>query len=334
MELYLDSANLDEIQEGSELGILTGLTTTPTFMHREGVKDIDATILQLADMVPVLQIEALGDTADDIVKEAHRLLGLGLDPEKTVFKIPMSLEAVKACKRMVSEGMKTNLHLVYTLQQAYLAMEAGATYICPLVGRLQDQGHDALGLVEQCVDTVNFYQYDSKIMFSSVRNVEHVRNALNIGVDTITVPLKILKSLANNHFTDIGTNQFVEHTRLLTHTVGEVMREANPTVKENSILSETLLVMSSSGFGAVTVIDQNGVPQGIITDGDLRRHLTQNTLDVNQSIDQFTLSKPIVVNSSALLDEAKSFIKANQVDVLVVVNDSGVAVGMIDIHDV
>ena len=216
MELYLDSANLKEIEEGFKLGFLDGLTTTPTFMQREGITDIDGTIVKLSKMVPVLQIEALGEKAEDVVKEAERLLALGLDPKNTVFKIPVSLEGVRACYLLRKKDLLVNVHLVYTLQQAYMAMHAGATYVCPLVGRLQDQGQDAIGLVEQCVDAVDHYGYDTKIMFSSVRNSEHIRNALNVGAHTITVPLKILKSLTENHFTTLGTQQFLRDTRLMT----------------------------------------------------------------------------------------------------------------------
>src|ERR1041384_2302241 len=204
MELYLDSANLKEIEEGFKLGFLNGLTTTPTFMQREGITDVDATIVKLSKIVPVLQIEALGDTAEEILKEARRQLKLGLDKKKTVFKIPVSLEGVRACKMLRDKDLLVNVHLVYTLQQAYMAMQAGGTYVCPLVGRLQDQGHDALTLVEQCVDAVELYGYNTKIMFSSVRHAEHVRNAINIGVHTITVPLKILKQLTCKQFPNHG----------------------------------------------------------------------------------------------------------------------------------
>ena len=154
MELYLDSANLKEIEEGFKLGFLNGLTTTPTFMQKEGITDIDATIVKLSKIVPVLQIEALGNSAEEILAEAERQIKLGLDPKKTVFKIPVSLEGVRACKLLRNKGYMVNVHLVYTLQQAYMAMHAGASYVCPLVGRLQDQGHDALDEPRQDVDRV------------------------------------------------------------------------------------------------------------------------------------------------------------------------------------
>jgi transaldolase len=213
MELYLDSADIKEIDEAFKLGFLTGLTTTPTFMHRGGVTNIDKMILDLAKKVPILQVEALGETAEEVVKEAKRQLKMGLKKETTVFKIPVSLEGLRACRMLRNEGIMVNVHLVYTIQQAYMAMQAGASYVCPLVGRLQDQGHDALALVEQCVRAVNYYGYDTKIMFSSVRTVEHVRNAVDLGVHTITVPWKLMKQLTDNHFTAIGTQAVLQgHT--------------------------------------------------------------------------------------------------------------------------
>src|SRR3954464_14115418 len=234
MELYLDSANLKEIEEGFKLGFLNGLTTTPTFMQKEGITDIDATIVKLSRIVPVLQIEALGNTAEEIFEEARRQLALGLDVKRTVFKIPVSLEGVRACKMLREKDFLVNVHLVYTLQQAYMAMHAGATYVCPLVGRLQDQGHDALALVEQCVNAVEIYGYNTKIMFSSVRHAEHVRNAINIGVHTITVPLKILKQLTENNLTTHGTDQFIADTRMMMVRVKDAINTVNPVVPEET----------------------------------------------------------------------------------------------------
>jgi transaldolase len=332
MELYLDSANLAEIEEAFELGFLSGLTTTPTFMHREGVSDIDSLILKLADMVPVLQIEALGETAEDIYKEAKRQLDMGLNINRTVFKIPVSLEGVRACRMLRNNGMLVNVHLVYTLQQAYMAMEAGATYVCPLVGRLQDQGHDALELVAQCVDAVNYYGYDTKIMFSSVRNAEHVRNAINIGVHTITVPWKIMKNLTENHFTTLGTDQFIEHTRMMTLKVKDILRGEKPVVSADTPLSEAIVKMTEYGFGAVIVEDLDGHVSGVFTDGDLRRKLMNGRDVLSYAMGQFQYSKPIAIEGEELLNEAHRLFTTHQIDTLLVLNN-GKAVGMLDIQD-
>ncbi len=333
MELYLDSANLREIEEGFKLGFLNGLTTTPTFMQREGITDIDGMIVKLSKMVPVLQIEALGNTAEEVVKEAHRQLNLGLDPAKTVFKIPVSLEGVRACKMLRNDGLLVNVHLVYTLQQAYMAMHAGASYVCPLVGRLQDQGHDALGLVEQCVDAVEKYGYDTKIMFSSVRNAEHVRNALNIGVHTITVPLKILKGLTDNHFTTLGTEQFLQDTKLMTVRVSEAINGVNPVVSAQTNVKDAIVKMTEFGFGAIIVADDQLQVKGVFTDGDLRRHLqTDGAAFLDQPLGALEYKTPVSIEGSMLLNDAAALFKKTNVDTIMV-TDNGKPVGMLDIQD-
>lgn len=334
MELYLDSANLKEIEEGFKLGFLNGLTTTPTFMQKEGITDVDGTIVKLSKMVPVLQIEALGNTAEEVLKEADRQIALGLDPKKTVFKIPVSLEGVRACKMLRNKGYLVNVHLVYTLQQAYMAMQAGATYVCPLVGRLQDQGHDALTLVEQCVDAVEIYGYDTKIMFSSVRHAEHVRNAINIGVHTITVPLKVLKQLTENNFTTLGTEQFITDTRLMTVKVKEAMNGKNPVVKASTNITEAIVKMTEFGFGAITVVGDDGAVKGVFTDGALRRLIGEKGRDVlQQKLSDLTFSPAISIDANVLLNEANALFKKTNVDTILV-TENGKPVGMLDIQDI
>ncbi|MFO0322002.1 MAG: transaldolase family protein [Bacteroidota bacterium] len=333
MELYLDSANLKEIEEGFKLGFLNGLTTTPTFMQKEGITDIDGTILKLSKIVPILQIEALGNTAEEVLAEAERQLALGLDPKKTVFKIPVSLEGVRACKILRDKGYLVNVHLVYTLQQAYMAMQAGATYVCPLVGRLQDQGHDALSLVEQCVDAVEVYGYDTKIMFSSVRHAEHVRNAINIGVHTITVPLKIIRQLTENNFTTLGTDQFIQDTRLMMVKVKEAIKTTNPLVKESISVTEAIVKMTEFGFGAVTVIKSDGSIKGVFTDGSLRKLIGEKGRDIlTKNLADLDYRKPITIDSNVLLNDANVLFKKTNVDTIVV-TENGKPIGMLDIQD-
>jgi transaldolase len=333
MELYLDSADLKEIEEAFKLGFLNGLTTTPTFMHRGGVTDIDGLILKLAKIVPVLQIEALGNSAEEVVAEAKRQLDLGLDPKKTVFKIPVSLEGVRACHMLRKQDLLVNVHLVYTLQQAYMAMQAGATYVCPLVGRLQDQGHDALELVNQCVDAVETYGYDTKVMFSSVRHAEHVRNAITLGVHTITAPWKVLKALTENNFTALGTQQFVEHTRLLTTKVKDVIKPINPIVSADLSVTDALIKMTEFGFGSVGVVNSTGSVIGVFTDGDLRRKLQEKGREVLAlPLSSFSYKAPITIEATAILNDAADIFKKTKVDTILV-TDNGKPVGMLDIQD-
>jgi TalC/MipB family fructose-6-phosphate aldolase len=302
-------------------------------MQREGVTDIDGMIVKLSKIVPVLQIEALGNTAEDVVKEAHRQLNLGLDPKKTVFKIPVSLEGVRACKLLRNDGLLVNVHLVYSLQQAYMAMHAGATYVCPLVGRLQDQGQDALGLVAQCVEAVDHYGYDTKIMFSSVRNAEHVRNALQVGVHTITVPLKILKGLTDNHFTTLGTEQFLRDTKLMTVKVGEAINGVNPVVAASTNIKDAIVKMTEFGFGAIVVTSDDMQVKGVFTDGDLRRYLqTQGAAVLDKQLGSLEYKTPVSIEAGMLLNDAAGIFKKTNVDTILV-TDAGKPVGMLDIQD-
>ncbi|MEZ4722486.1 MAG: transaldolase family protein [Flavobacteriales bacterium] len=334
MELYLDSVNLEEIKKASRLGYLTGLTTTPTFMVKEGVKDVDALLLELAKYMNILQVEALGDSAEAILDEAHRLLALGLDKNKTVFKIPISMEGTRACKMLIDQGMMVNLHLVYTLQQAYMALSAGATYVCPLVGRLQDQGHDALGLVEQCVDTVERYGYATKIMFSSVRYAEHIRNALAVGAHTITVPWKVLEKLTDNHFTTIGTDQFISDTRVLTTTVGHVMQKEHVSISQSSTIAQALIEMTKSKIGAVAVLKPDGSLFRVFTDGDLRRLIQQHGDHVHDTrLETLGETNPMTIDANVTLFDAQKMFNQHSVDTLVAMQNGRFA-GLIDVQHI
>ena len=243
------------------------------------------------------------------------------------------MEGIKACKMLIDDGFLVNIHLVYTLQQAYMAMQAGATYVCPLVGRLQDQGHDAIALVEQCVEAVNYYGYNTKVMFSSVRNSEHVRNAINIGAHTITVPWKVMNQLTENNFTTIGTQQFEEHTRLMTVKIGQAIRDKNPIVKADDIIADCLVKMTAGGFGAVTIVDDNNHAIGFFTDGDLRRFI-ENGGDIKNALkESVSIKKPLTIGVEELLIKAQELFAIHKVDELVVIDKDDKVVGLFDVQD-
>jgi len=333
MDLYLDSVDLKEIEEAFQLGFLKGLTTTPTFMHRHGITDIDGAIVKLSGMVPEIQVEALGETHDEIIAEAHRLLELPLK-SKPVFKIPVSTIGLQACNTLAKEGHKVNVHLIYTLNQAYMAMAAGAAYVCPLAGRLQDQGHDAITLYEQAAGIVSKYNYDTKIMFSSVRYPEHVRQAMLAGVHVCTAPWSVIKRLCDNELTAVGSSQFFEHTRLMTLKVKDVLGDNNPTCELSDTVSQAMIKMTESKLGSVTLVDGSGNIAGIFTDGDIRRMLQDSgsaLLDKKLSELDFTAS-PITVNAESLLVEAVNIFNEREVDNIIVV-ENNVPVGILDIQD-
>ncbi len=333
MQLYLDSADFQEIEEAFQLGFVQGLTTTPTFMHRHGISDIDGAIVKLSGMVPELHVEALGQNHQEIVAEAHRILALPLVREP-VFKVPVSLEGLRACKQLVDHGHQVNVHLVYTLNQAYMAMAAGASYVCPLAGRLQDQGHDALALFEQCVRVVDQYRYPTRIMFSSVRYPEHVRRAVQLGVHVCTVPWSVMQRLCDNVLTTEGTHQFWEHTRLMTVKVKDVIRPHNPVCPLEETVNQALVNMTRSRIGAVTLVDSQGRLAGVFTDGDIRRKIQEfgpAILERRMADIDFT-AQPVTVNADALVYEAVNLFNSHQIDNIVVLEDN-VPTGILDIQD-
>lgn len=332
MELFLDSVNFEEIEEAVKLGTLTGLTTTPTFMFRHGITDIDGATVKLSGMVPSLHIEALGNSVDEIRTEVDRIMKLPLK-KKPVFKIPVSNHGISACRKLVDEGHQVNIHLIYTLNQAYMAMEAGATYVCPLVGRLHDQGHDAMALIEQAVNMTFNYEYKSKVMVSSVRHPEHVRQALLLGAHACTIPWSVMKMLSQNNLTTVGSEQFLEHTRLMTVKAREVVREQNPVCKLSSPVLEAITRMTESRLGAVSVVDEDNRLVGIFTDGDIRRNLKDHgAAFVNMKMSDFTFNKPVTVGAEALLSEAVEIFSSHEFDSIIVV-ENNVPIGMIDVQD-
>jgi len=333
MDLYLDSVDFKEIERAFEFGFLKGLTTTPTFMHRHGITDIDGAIVKLSGMVPELQVEALGDSVETILAEADRILALPLEREP-VFKVPISNAGVMACQRLTAQGRRVNVHLIYTLNQAYMAMAAGAAFVCPLAGRLQDQGHDAVRLFEQCVEIIDRHGYDSKVMFSSVRHPDHVRQALLAGVHVCTVPYGVMSHLCDNSLTALGAAQFFEHTQLMTTHVKELIRPQNPACELSETLSSAMVKMTESRLGVVTLVDGEGKLAGIFTDGDLRRLLQEGgreILDAAFGKIAYTTS-PVTIGQEALLDEAVKLFKEFEVDSIIVL-DGEKPTGVLDIQD-
>lgn len=332
MELFVDSVDFEEIRAAVDLGFLEGITTTPTFMHRQGIRDVNGAIVELSGLANQLHVEALGETSDQILQEADRISKLPGLKKPPVFKIPITNEGLKAGHRLHKMGYKTNIHLIYTLNQAYMAAESGASYICPLVGRLHDQGHDAFALIEQAVKMVEHYRYPSKIMVSSIRHPEHVRNAIQCGAHTVTVPWKVLKILASNALTNLGIDDFTMHTKLTTYTVSQSIGASNPIVSEDALVADAAIEMTRSKLGAVSIVDQNGQLVGILTDGDLRRALGHPDLP-NEKVSQLMSKEPKCVSGDIILQEVIALIHQYKMDNLVVVDSQRRPIGMVDIQD-
>jgi CBS domain-containing protein len=225
-----------------------------------------------------------------------------------------------------------NVHLVYTLQQAYMAMQAGGRELCVSAGGPPaGQGHDALQLVQQCVEAVNYYGYDCKIV-SAACATWSTAQAIDIGCTRSPFP-QAHEQLAENHFTALGTQQFFEHTRLITWRVKDILNGSNPVVKNTATVQEALVVMTKHGFGAVMVADAKGNNVGMFTDGGLRRGVeAEGDKFLHKKLSALKFNPPITIAPEALLDEASKVFKEKKVDTLSV-SDNGKQLGMLDIQD-
>jgi transaldolase len=207
MKFFLDTANLDEIREGVSLGVVDGVTTNPTLMSKE-TTDFKKQIREICKIVdgPV-NAEVVSTQAEGMIREAQELVKIH---ENVVVKIPMIPEGLKAIQTLADEGIPTNTTLIFSPVQALLAAKAGASYVSPFVGRLDDISSVGMEVVEQIVTIFDNYGYETEIIVASVRHPGHVLEAALIGADIVTAPLKVIKQLAVHPLTDIGLKQFLD----------------------------------------------------------------------------------------------------------------------------
>jgi transaldolase len=333
MELYLESHDLKEIEEACKSGIPSGLTTSPAFIQRSTLSDETALIKKISGLASVIHIDAIGEKSETIVHEAHRLMSLGISSDTIVLRIPVSMEGIKACRILSKEGIQINIQSVFTLQQAYVAMQAGAAYLSIPSGKLQDHGYDSSALLEQSISCAKKYNYQTKIMITEIRSAEHVRNAINLGVHAIALPWKIIKGLTENDYSNQSNQQFFESNRFLTTLVKDVLRDINPQVKLTDTILDAVVQMSQGGLGAVAVLNEQANVIGVFTDGDLRRLLQGDGKDIlTMKLSDLKFKQPISIDASAYLKEAAQILKDKRIDNLLVMNN-GELIGMLDIQD-
>lgn len=214
MQFFIDTANLDQIREANELGILDGVTTNPSLMAKEGIKG-HANILQhYVDICKIVNgpvsAEVLSTNYDGMIAEAHVLADLH---ENIVVKIPMIKDGIKAIRYLTDHEIATNCTLVFSAGQAILAAKAGATYVSPFIGRIDDTSVDGLQLIEQIVNIYQFHGYGTQVLAASIRNVNHIVKCAELGADVITSPLSSILGLLYHPLTDIGMAKFIEDTK-------------------------------------------------------------------------------------------------------------------------
>ena len=210
MKFFIDTANLKDIKEANDLGVLDGVTTNPSLMAKEGItgaENILAHYVKICELVDGdVSAEVIATDFEGMVAEGEKLAALH---PQIVVKLPMIKDGVKACKYFSSKGIRTNVTLVFSAGQALLAAKAGATYVSPFIGRLDDISTDGMALIEEIRLIYDNYGYETQILAASVRHTMHIVNCAKIGADVMTGPLSAIYGLLKHPLTDIGLAQFV-----------------------------------------------------------------------------------------------------------------------------
>jgi transaldolase len=207
MKFFIDTANIDEIKEAHRMGMVDGVTTNPSLIAKEG-REFEEVIREICTIVDgPISAEVISTETDGMLREARELAAIH---ENIVVKVPMTVDGLKATRALADEGIKTNVTLVFSPLQALMAAKAGATFVSPFVGRLDDISHEGMLLVEQIVEIYSNYAYDTEIIVASVRNPLHVLESALMGADIATVPFKVLAKLAAHPLTDKGLQSFLD----------------------------------------------------------------------------------------------------------------------------
>ncbi len=207
MKLFIDTANVDDIREANDLGVICGVTTNPSLIAKEGrvFQDVVKEITEIVD--GPISAEVISLEADKMVEEAKPLAAIH---KNIVIKIPMCAEGLKATKQLTALGIKTNVTLIFSAAQALLAAKAGATYVSPFLGRLDDIGMEGMNLIEEIVDIFDAQAIETEIIAASIRNPIHVTAAARLGCDIATVPMNVIRQMIHHPLTDIGIERFLK----------------------------------------------------------------------------------------------------------------------------
>ena len=211
MKFFIDTANLDQIREAYEMGVLDGVTTNPSLMAKEGIKGTENQHKHYVDICNIVNsdvsAEVIATDFEGMVREGEALAALN---EHIVVKLPCTADGIKAVKYFAGKGIRTNCTLVFSVGQALLAAKAGATYVSPFVGRLDDVCHDGVELIRKIVAMYNYYGYTTEVLAASIRHTMHIIDCVEAGADVATCPLSAIKGLLNHPLTDVGLQKFLE----------------------------------------------------------------------------------------------------------------------------
>ncbi len=334
MKIFLDTIDLDEIKKYNDIFNIAGITTNPNLARRFGMSDDIEMVEKIGDIIgkkKEIHVEGFGDNFDEIIKNCQRIKKK-CSNFNLVFKIPFSEEGVKAAKYLRKNGYSTNLHLIFSQGQAIISSSINSDYICPLIGRLDDIGHNAIENLNNIITSFKKNESKTQVMGSSVRNLNHVIDCYRIGVDAITIPIKVIKEMFNHPLTDTGYMLFKKDLSQMKQ-ISSISYNKNLLVDANISLFDTLVILQKYKGAAVAVTNKNKLV-GIFTTGDLNRLIKRKVkFNYNDKIKNFISKKPYSVDISDKVEVVTNLVKKYNLGQFVVLDQDKV-LGILDVKDI
>ena len=333
MKIFLDTIDLEEIKKYSEIFDVAGITTNPNLARRFGMSDDIEMVREIGKVIgkqKEIHVEAFGENAKEIIENSKRIRK-NCSNFNLVFKIPFSEEGVKASKYLIGKKYSTNLHLIFSISQAIISSSINSNYICPLIGRLDDIGHNAIDNLNKIIKSFKLNNSKTLVMGSSVRNLNHVIDCYQIGVDAVTIPMKVIKEMFNHPLTDTGIQLFRKDLNQMKH-ISSINFNKNLLIDSNKTLFETLITLQKHKGGAVAVLKNNKLA-GIFTTGDLNRLIkAKKKFNYNDKIINFISKNPYSVDITDKVEVITNLVKKYNLGQFVVLDQDRV-LGILDVRD-
>ena len=334
MKIFLDTIDLNEIKKYNEILNIAGITTNPNLARRFGMSDDIEMVKEIGKVIGInkeIHVEDFGDTSEEIIKNSQRIKK-NCSNFNLVFKIPFSEEGVKAAKFLKKKKYSINLHLIFSVSQAIISSSIKSNYICPLIGRLDDIGHDAIENLSKIISSYKVHDSKTLVMGSSIRNLNHVIDCYKIGVDAITIPMKVVKEMFNHPLTDTGYQLFKKDVNQMKQ-ISTINFDKNLKVDANKTLIETLVILQKQR-GAAVAVSKNNKLVGIFTVGDLNRIIKgKKKFNYNAKINDFITKKPFSVDIVDRVEDVTKLVKKYNFGQFVVLDQDKV-LGILDVKDI
>ena len=334
MKIFLDTIDLNEIRKYNDILNISGVTTNPNLARRFGMSDDIEMVREIAKVIgktKEIHVEAFGDNFKEIVKNSERIKK-NCSNLNLVFKIPYSEEGVKAAKFLKKNKYSTNLHLIFSVGQAIISSSVDSNYICPLVGRLDDIGHNAVDNLGKIISSYKLHNSKTLVMASSIRNLNHVIDCYKIGVDAITIPMKVVKEMFNHPLTDTGFTLFKKDLNQM-RSISNINFDKKLIVDFNKTIFETLVTLQKQK-GAAVAVSKNNKLAGIFTIGDLNRLIKgKKKFNYNDKIGNFITKKPFSVDITDKVEDVTKLVKKYNLGQFVVLDQNKV-LGILDVKDI